>query len=130
MKQPRPPSKTTTAYIFQAWFSVNTIHGNRLEFVLDEADNRAQRTPKHILQPQGRVFTSYSDALFEMLKKEFKAVKNGIYVREMNEYGDVSIQIEASSPAALQRALVRCEKVTQRWVNKYRVNEMLPEKAV
>lgn len=45
-------------------------------------------------------------------------------VREKQEYGDVVFYIQANTLKELQSAIVRSERVTQRWINKYRVNSM------
>lgn len=124
MKKAIPASKAIEAFCYLAWFSVETLHGNQLEFVLDKADERAGEISRFRLQPQGRVRTSYTEKLWEMLKKEFKRTK-GVAVPESQEYGNLTFLVEAQTPAELQRALARCEKVSQRWINKYRVNQML-----
>jgi hypothetical protein len=121
--KPRIARHAISPVCYQVWFAVESIHGTSLEFVLDDADARAHRPTRIELQRQGRTFTSYSQALHDMLVAEFS--KNAfIRIRESQEYGTLSFLVEADSPKALQRAYGRCEKVTQRWLNKYRVNSM------
>ncbi len=118
------PRKAISTNTFAAWFNVETVHKQRLEFVLVEAGARQGELRPTQVHPQGRVFTTYADSLFAMLCDEFKSARAGMSVTEMQEYGDLSFHVEADTPQALQRALVRCEKVAQRWINKYRVNAM------
>lgn len=122
-RKPRPPRKAMEVTTYSAWFHVRTLHDTSLEFVLDAADARRGRPTRIQLQPQGRTFTSYSEALWDMLNAEFKKSKE-IRVPERQEYGDIAFSVEATSIPMLQAALVRCEKVVQRWVNKYRINSM------
>jgi hypothetical protein len=110
-----------STHSFGAWIAVETKHGSRLEFVLRAADDRNGRPHHH-----EHVFTTYTDRLWDMLKKEFKRSKS-IDVREKQEYGDVMFYIQANTLKELQSAIVRSERVTQRWVNKYRVNIMREE---
>lgn len=107
-----------STYSFGVWIVVETKHGSRLEFVLRAADDR-NGNPRH----HEHVFTTYTDRLWDMLKKEFKRSKS-INVREKQEYGDVMFYIQANTLKELQSALVRSERVTQRWINKYRINSM------
>lgn len=103
---------------FGVWIAIETKHGSGLEFVLSAADDR-NGNPRH----HAHVFTTYTDRLWDMLKKEFKRSKS-IDVREKQEYGDVVFYIQANTLKELQSAIVRSERVTQRWINKYRVNSM------
>ncbi len=107
-----------STYSFGAWVAIETKHGSGLEFVLSAADDR-NGNPRH----HAHVFTTYTDRLWDMLKKEFKRSKS-IEVREKQEYGDVMFYIQANTLKELQSAIVRSERVTQRWINKYRVNRM------
>lgn len=122
-RAPRAPKKPMSVSAYQAWFSPETVHELQLEFVLDDADKRNGRLTRNELQPQGRTFTSYTEALHDMLEAEFKKAPN-TRIRERQEYGALSYLIETNSISALQRALVRCEKVVQRWINKFHVNDM------
>lgn len=108
----------TSIYSFSAWITVETKHGSRLEFVLSDADDR-NGNPRHC----ANVFTTYVDRLWDMLKKEFERSKS-IEVREKQEYGDVMFYIQANTLKELQSAIIRSERVTRRWINKYRVNGM------
>jgi hypothetical protein len=108
---------------YQVWFSVNTVHGSMLEFVLDDADSRAKRPTRAKLHPSARTFTSYTEALWDMLAAEFKKAK-AVRVLEKQEYGDVSFLIETDTPKTLEQAYRRSAKVVQRWINKYRINGM------
>lgn len=108
---------------YQVWFSVITVHGTSLEFVLDEADERARRPTRLDLCPRGRTYTSYAEALWDMLEKEFKKSK-GVRVVERSEYGELSFLLEAGDLPTLSKAYERCGKVVQRWLNKYRINKM------
>ena len=120
-----PLKKAINVGYMQAWFSPVTKHGPMLEFVLEHADVRNNRPSRVQLQPQGRTFTSYSESLWDMLNKEF--VRNPrIRVVERQEYGELSFCLEATGSKELEKALLRCAKVCSRWVNKYRINEMLP----
>ncbi len=103
---------------FSAWFSVETKHGSRLEFVLSDADDR-NGNPRH----HEHVFTTYVDHLWGMFKGEFERSKT-ISVREVSEYGDVMFLVQAATAAELDKALARCGVVVGRWINKYRVNHM------
>lgn len=94
---------------YLAWFSVVTDHAGKLEFVLDDVEEQTG--------------TNYVDALDDMLKDQFKDIKT-VKVEEVQIYYDVSFLISASSPEELQWALKRCEGVTARWINKYRINSM------
>ena len=108
----------TSTCSFGAWVAIETKHGSRLEFVLSAADDR-NGNPRH----HAHVFTTYTDRLWDMLKAEFKRSKS-IDVREKQEYGDVMFYIQANTLKELQSAIVRAERVAQRWINKYRVNSM------
>lgn len=121
--RPRAPKPPMEVGSYQAWFSPVTVHDSQLEFVLDKADERNSRPTRIQLQPQGRTFTSYSEALFDMLDKEFKRSAD-IRIVERQEYGNISFRIEAPSLKSLERSLERCAKVCGRWVNKYRINSM------
>jgi hypothetical protein len=114
---------TIDVVCYQALFFVETVHGSQLEFVLDDADKRARRPTRAELHPSALTFTSYTETLWDMLSAEFKKAQD-VRVREKSEYGGVSFLLEAPTVDALQRALARCEKVVQRWVNKYRINHM------
>lgn len=103
---------------FGAWIVIETKHGSCLEFVLSAADDR-NGNPRH----HARVFTTYTDRLWDMLKKEFKRSKS-IDVREKQEYGDVMFYVQANTLRELQSAIVRSERVTRRWINKYRIHSM------
>ena len=107
-----------STYSFGVWLAIRTKHGSRLEFVLSAADDR-NGNPRH----HEHVFTTYANRLWDMLKKEFKR-STSIDVREKHEYGDVMFYIQANTLKELQSAIVRSERVTQRWINKYRVNSM------
>ena len=107
-----------STYSFGVWIAIKTKHGSRLEFVLSAADDR-NGNPRH----HEHVFTTYTDRLWDMLKAEFKRSKS-IDVREKQEYGDVMFYIQANTLGELHSAIVRTERVTQRWINKYRVNSM------
>lgn len=113
------------AFLYQAWFSIETVHGSQLEMVLDAADKRKGEPHRALLHPKGRVTTTYTDSLNDMLKAAFKKSKTRIVERQ--EYGDLTFLVEAETPAALQSALARCDTVSKRWVNKYRINAMKPE---
>lgn len=121
--RPRVPKRAMEVGCYQAWFSPITVHEFQLEFVLDRADERNNRPTRAQLQCQGRTFTSYSEALFNMLEKEFKQTKD-VRIIERQEYGNISFRIEAPTIKSLERQLERCAKVCSRWVNKYRINEM------
>lgn len=107
-----------SVYSFGAWVVIETKHGSRLEFVLSAADDR-NGNPRH----HEHVFTTYTDRLWDMLKKEFKRSKS-IDVREKREYGDVMFYIQANTLKELQFAIWRSERVTRRWINKYRIHSM------
>ena len=107
-----------STYSFGVWVAIETKHGSHLEFVLSAADDR-NGNPRH----HEHVFTIYTDRLWDMLKAEFKRSKS-IDVREKQEYGDVMFYIQANTLKELQSAIVRAERVAQRWINKYRVNSM------
>lgn len=107
-----------STYSFGAWLVIETEHGSNLEFVLSDADDRNANPRYH-----EHVFTTYTDRLWDMLKKEFKCSKS-INVQEKQEYGDVMFYVQANTLKELQSAIVRAERVTQRWINKYRVNSM------
>ena len=104
---------------YSAWFSVNTIHGSRLEFVLDNADTRKGEVPRN----GAHVRTTYTEALWEMLKKEFEK-SDTIGVEESCEYGSLMFSIKASSTIQLEKALNRCNRVTTRRINKFNINKM------
>ena len=96
---------------FSAWFSVNTVHGGRLEFVMG-----------HTAERKGRDTGYYFDALESALNKAFRTGSTRLL--ESNEYGHVMFNIQDLTPDKLLRALAKADKVTQRWINKYRINEM------
>lgn len=103
---------------FKARLFVQTKHGSGLEFVLQAAEQRrtGETMPYH-------TFTTYTDALAAMLYKEFAKSKS-MRVVSYSEYGDLSYEVEADSIAELQKAIDRCEKITRRWLNKYRIEGM------
>lgn len=109
---------TTCVYSFSAWITVETRHGSRLEFVLSDADDR-NGNPRH----HEHVFTTYADRLWDMIRKEFERSKS-IRLAETSEYGDIMFCLQADTLKQLQSAIVRSERVTRRWINKYRINNM------
>jgi hypothetical protein len=106
-----------TVQAFSAWFSVNTVHGSSLEFVLVAADSR-KNCPRI-----GHEFTTYSDKLRDSLTKEF-AKDTAIRVTSRQEYGDASFEIECESSQMLEQALERCGVVVQAWIRRYKINGM------
>jgi hypothetical protein len=107
-----------STYSFSAWVCVETKHKQRLEFVLSDADDR-NGNPRHC----AHVLTTYVDRLMDMIRKEFERSKS-IRLTETSEYGDVMFCLQADTPKQLQSAIVRSERVTRRWINKYHVNDM------
>ena len=108
-------------------FFVKTRWGSRLEFVLQEAED-AYFEKHHCFRHKRTYATGcdgapYTILLWDMLKKEFSRSKT-IHVPDYCAYGDISFVVSARSPQELERAVARCDKVVQRWVNKYRVNYM------
>lgn len=110
---------------YRAVFSVESAHGTLLEFVLDAADKRRGRPSRIELSVHGRTFTTYSEALMDMLREEFVS-EPSVRILRMDEYGQLSVEVEAEAPVELQQALARCDRVCARWLAKYRVNHMLP----
>lgn len=110
---------------YRAMFSVESVHGTLLEFVLDAADKRRGRPTRIELSVHGRTFTTYSEALMALLGEEFVS-EPSVRILRMDEYGQLSVEVEAETPVELQQALARCDRVCARWLAKYRVNHMLP----
>lgn len=110
---------------YRATFSVESAHGALLEFVLDAADKRRGRPSRIELSVHGRTFTTYSETLMAMLSEEFVSEPSVCLLR-MEEYGYLSVEVEAETPAELQQALARCDRVCARWLAEYRINQMLP----
>jgi len=104
---------------YSAWFTVQTNHGSKLEFVLAAADQR-----KGNARDNFHVYTTYTDQLYNAITKEFDKRKT-IKVLRIEEYGDISIEIASESITTLEKALCMCEKVTQIWITKYKINKML-----
>lgn len=100
-------------YAYQAWFSVETNHGAKLEFVLDSTDDLQGREHglglMHFLQ-------TMLDTEFE--RDEFSRVV------EYSGYGDVSFRVESSTPQDLQQALERCDLVVGAWLERYRTIDL------
>ena len=107
-----------TPFRYDTWFWVNTVHNDRLEFVLAEADARKgeDRCGAHVR-------TTYTQALYEMLESEF-AKETEIRIEESCEYGALSFSFSVTSLDLMGPALARCEKVVNKWINKYRINKM------
>lgn len=110
---------------YRAIFLVESAHGTLLEFVLDAADKRRGRPTRIELCAHGRTFTTYSEALMAMLREEFVS-EPSVRILRLDEYGHLAAEVEAETPAELQQALARCDRVCARWLAKYRVNQMLP----
>lgn len=106
------------AFQYEAWFWVMTRHKSNLEFVLDSADDR-----NYQYRYGQSMNTRYVDQLWRMLNKEFEK-NQSISVVEVSEYGDVSFRVCANTPEVLQKALMRCDRVVARWINRYRINSM------
>lgn len=97
---------------WSAWFSVDTVHGDRLEFVLGFNEERLHHDQDH-----------YSDVLWDMLRDALKSEAN-LRVGEKQMYGDVSFQLVSDYKEYLSRGLAICDKTVKAWINKYRVNNM------
>lgn len=97
---------------YGAVFSVETDHKHNLEFVLAKAEERNQNG-----------YGYYVGKLWDMFNTEFEKTKH-TSVDEVGVYGAVTFYIVAEKQAQLERALVRCDRVVKRWINKYHINEM------
>lgn len=87
---------------------INTDHEDRLEFVLEEAENRTG--------------TQYIDNLMKMLNAtEVKATEYGAY-------GDVYYTLVANTISELDRHITISAGIVRQWMARYKVNKMLPHK--
>lgn len=113
--------KNLTVNTYMANICVNSKHGSNLEFVLDAAEERANKRGKPY-----NTFSVYTNYLYDMLKKEFDKSNSGI--TDICEYGDISFTIEADTPEQLQKAIIRADKVIKKWLNKYNIEKMKANK--
>lgn len=111
----------TSLHSVSAWICVETIHKQNLEFVLADADYRRKQGRKYWF-----VYTTYSDSLYAMLQKEFETSET-VSIDKIQEYGDIMFHLVADDMESLNKAIPRCEKVVQRWINKYNVEKMKAE---
>ena len=95
---------------YQAWFNVETIHGDRLEFVL------ADRAEKNTFE---RSF--YVDHLFDKLDDSFG--RPGV-VMESLVCGDISFLVTADTSQALQDCLEVCDTVVSHWKYQFGIERM------
>lgn len=93
----------TTGNIEQTIF-VNTKHGNRLEFVLDDAADRLGK--------------DFYDALMMMLGE------NGLDCIEYGAYGDVWVVIRVGHPYDIEPMQIRANKVVSAWKARYNIDKM------
>jgi hypothetical protein len=90
-------------------YNIETTHGNRLEFVLDEARERSG--------------TDYYEKLFNMLNRafaDFPAVCD-----EWSAYGDVWMVVCCYEPENIGVISDIVEKTCLAWKNKYNVDNMV-----
>ncbi len=111
---------------WQCWCYVVTKHQHKLEFVLDEANERNR--PQHILEASsqriGQKHTTYAQHLWNMLDQEFAKTNCG-RLKETQEYGELAFGIEADSAEQLQHMISLSDTVISRWINKYHINSMI-----
>ena len=103
---------------YSATFWVRSIHDSELELVLEQADDR-NGNPRGVTQVTP---PTHTDKLLDMLNQEF--VRDDVYTSLVGEYGNLHIDVVADTIENLQSALVRCDAVVGKWINKYRINHM------
>lgn len=96
---------------FMTSLSVNSIHDSNLEFILDNAEERANKQKKH-----------YTECLYEMLNKEL----DGVEARLTNTWvhGHIGLIIEADTLEQLQKSIGVADKVVKKWLNGYNIERM------
>lgn len=100
-------------HTYDAFVTVDTKHDQAL---IDTLDHAAKRDVGY----DGTGPNPYAQELFEDLFEKFDGT--GIVICQFMADGDITFDIEARSPAQLQRALRRSREIIRRWMGKYRVN--------
>lgn len=94
---------------------VRTKHEHRLEFVLDQASDRALFDPN-------RPDIEYYSELYDMLDDAVAVYGS---CREVECYGDVDATIGVSDYNDIPRVLEICDTVVAKWIAKYNINQMV-----
>lgn len=104
--------KNATIMTHEATFSVNTVHGDQLEFVLHDTAER-----------NGRHWNHYFILLDCMIGDASKDIDTARYM-ESSLYGEYTITVAAESVEALTQFLTAIDKVIANWIAKYGINRM------
>lgn len=91
--------------------SVNSSHDSNLEFILDNAEKRANKQKKH-----------YTECLYKMLHEELDKVEAKLTNTWV--YGHIGLIIEADTLDQLQKAISVADKAIKKWLKKYNIERM------
>jgi hypothetical protein len=97
---------------YLVWFDVQTDHGEKLEFVLRDAEER-----------KGGDYGYYTQLLSDALAEAFKDHRTD-GIEEDQAYGNISYCLRVRYLEDLPDALVTCEQVVSAWAGKYNINRM------
>ena len=104
-------TRSITVSDYRAMFHVETVHQQRLEFVLNGAEIRNKKYSDF-----------YITKLHDALDDEFKT--DNTLIAERETYGYISFVVIADTADELNKALERCSVVVQCWIDVYRINFM------
>jgi hypothetical protein len=97
---------------FSCRFTVQSAHGEQIEFVLSATEDRNDLNRGH-----------YSGILHDMLDEAFADTTHTM-ITDSEIYGHLAYTVEAASPEELRYALNTCETVVGKWLRKYNINKM------
>ena len=90
--------------------TIKTRHGQRLDFVLMQAENRTG--------------VDYCAKLHDVLNATFND-DGGASMCSLESYGNVYFTLSADTLATLQTAKLKADKITGRWIARFNINHML-----